>query len=279
MAGPIYTGSDSGPGSGGESPPVTTWANRPAVGPVGSSIYVSDVGEYGATFISNGTSWRPDSDIEIIQKGKGWIVPSMAPADSSTYSQTGTLITITSAGHNIPAIKYDSKNVYIDFGAPTTGSQLTSGWYSNFNRITINTFSCVSAISQSGTGVVKTNNAATVIPDTVSTIPGGILGLNGCIFYSALSSHNNSAGVKNVIFNFNGETITYGNAFDEVRIIQEDIISNRNNLASQALAENGIPIVTSVNTANDVTCSFSLQCATTSDFVAIHSAAIYISIS
>jgi len=279
MTGPLYTGSSTGPGSGGSSPPITTWANRPAVGAIGSKIYVSDVGEYGATFVSTGSAWRPESDIEIIQKGKGWIVPSMAPADSATYSQTGTLITVTSAGHNIPALNYDSKDVYIDFGAPATGVQLASGWYSNFQRITINTFSCVSAISQSGTGVVKTNNVATVIPEMMSVIPGGILGLNGCIFYSALSSHNNSAGTKNVIFNFNGETVTYGNAFDEVRIIQEDIISNRNNLASQALTENGVPRVTSVNTANNVTCSFAIQCATSADYVAIHSAAIYISIS
>jgi len=258
---------------------TSTWEAQPVASeyPLGTFLCITNIGEYGAVYHNTISGWKPVGAIEIIQKGKGWIVPSLMPGDASTYAQSGTLITVTALGHNIPATNYDSKDVYLDFGAPTTGAQLTSGWYSNFQRITINTFSCVSTTSQTGTGVVKTNVAAITIPETVATIPGTVLGLNGCIFYSALSSHNNSSGTKNVIFNFDGQTITYGNAFDEVREIREAVISNRNSLSSQALVENNAPRVTSVNTGIDVTCSFSLQNLAAADYTAIHSCAIYIS--
>jgi hypothetical protein len=258
---------------------TSTWAAQPLSSdyPLDTFLCITDIGEYGAVYHNTLSGWKPIGTIEIIQKGKGWIVPSLAPSDTSTYSQSGTLITVTASGHNIPATNYDTKDVYLDFGTPSTGAQLTSGWYSNFQRITLNTFSCVSAVSQTGTGIVKTNLAAITIPETISTIPGGVLGLNGCVFYSILSSHNNSVGTKNVIFNFDGQSIVYGNAFDEVREVNNAIISNRNNLSSQALADNGVPRVISVNTGNNVTCSFALQNLTEATYTAIHSCAIYIS--
>lgn len=260
----------------GSSIPTSTFAALPTAGADGSQIYVSDVGEYGAVYTAKNGAWTYAGSIEIIQKGKGWIVPSLAPADTATYSQTGNIITVTSAGHNIPATTYDSKDVYLEMGAATTGSTIPPGWFSNFQRITLNTFSCTSTVSQTGTGVVKTNLAVTPIPESIAIIPGGVLGLNGSVLYSFLSSNNNSAGTKYVRFNFGSENVAHGTAFDMVKEVHEATISNRNNQSSQALADNGSPRVTSVNTANDMTCSFSLQCLVEANYVAIHSCSIYI---
>jgi hypothetical protein len=256
--------------------PQTTFAALPPAAPLGAQIYVTDIGEYGAVYTGNGTKWSYAGSIEVIQKGKGWIVPALAPSDTATYSQTGNIITVTSAGHNIPATTYDSKDVYLEMGTAATGATIPPGWFSNFQRVTLNEFTCVSAVSQTGTGTVKTNLAVTPIPETISTIPGGVLGLNGALLYSFLSSNNNSAGTKYVSFNFGAESVAHGTAFDIVKEVHEATISNRNNEASQALADNATPRVTSVNTATDMTCSFSLQCLTGADYVAVHSCSIYI---
>lgn len=256
---------------------TATWANKGAAGVAGSQVLITDIGEYGAVYTSDGSGLRYSGSIEIIQKGKGWIVPSLAPADTSTYEQTGNVITVTSAGHNIPATTYNSKDVYLEMGAAATGAAIPPGWFTNFQRITLNTFSCVSSVSQTGTGTVKTNLAEIVIPETISTIPGGVLGLNGSLFYSFLSSNNNSAGTKYVTFNFGAESVSFGNAFVEVMETHEAGICNRNNQASQAFADNAVPRVTAINTANDMVCSFSLRNAAEANYVAIHSCSIYVS--
>ena len=281
MAGPIYTSSSTGTGSGGGSAPTSTWANRPSVGTVGSRIYISDVGEYGAEFVSNGTVWAHTGEIEIIQKAKGWIVPSLAAANAATYSQSGTTITVTSTGHNIPATAYNSKDVYLNVGTAATGATIPPGWFSNFQRTGADTFTCVSTVSQTGTGTVNTNIAEITVGDLTSSVPGGLLGLNGKLMFSLLSSNNNSAGAKTARFNFNGTPLDYINTTATISNLATDPvpIMNRNNQASQVLGYNGVSTILAVDTSVDITCNFSLTCAAASDYIAIHAASVYIIIS
>jgi len=275
MAGPIYTSGPSGPGSGGASAPVSTWANLPAAGIIGSRIYISDIGEYGAEFVSNGTVWAHTGEIEIIQKAKGWIVPSLAAADAATYSQTGTVITVTSTGHNIPDLSYNSKDVYLNMGTAATGSTIPPGWFSNFTYVNANTFTCVSTVSQTGTGTVKTNLAETIVPDLNVTILGGVLGLDGKITFSFMPSFNTSAGNKKVTLNYDGTAIVHSNPTSQ---ITSDIF-NRHSQNSQVVYYNGNITVLAVDTSVDFNCGFSLLLNAANDYVAIHAASVYISIS
>jgi len=273
--GPNYS---SGFGAG--SPLITTtFANKPAPGPVGSQIYISDIGEYGAVFTSNGSVWSHTGDIEIIQKGKGWLLPSLAAANAATYSQTGTTITVTSVGHNIPATGYNTKDVYLNMGVAATGATIPPGFFSNFTYVSADSFTCTSTISQTGTGTVNTNIAEIIVADLNNTIKGSVLGLDGKIHISFLSSNNNSATTKTVFFNFATNPIDYPNTTTLFRNPKADAIINRHSFTSQVMEHLSQPTLYAVDTSVDFNCGFSMLCEAANDYVAIHSASVYILIS
>jgi hypothetical protein len=279
MAGPLYTGSSTGPGSGGASAPTYTWANRPAVGTIGSRIYISDVGEYGAEFVSNGSTWSHIGTIEIIQKGKGWLVPSLAAANAATYSQSGTTITVTSTGHNIPDLKYNTKDVYLNMGTAATGATIPPGWFSNFTYISANSFTCISTVSQTGTGAVNTNLAEITPADITAIINGNLLGLDGKTIFSYLASTTGSASAKRLKMKFGTTAIIHNQGGVSVAEVINYPIANRHNANSQVYNFGGFPVVIAEDTTADITCSFSMQCDVANDYSAIHAASVYISIS
>ena len=247
------------------------------VGVAGSKLYVSDIGEYGAEYISNGTIYTHSGDIEIIQKGKGWLCPSLAAANAATYSQSGTTITVTSTGHNIPDVVYNTKDVYLSMGTTATGATIPAGWFSNFTYVDANTFTCVSTVSQTGTGAVNTNTAETLVPDLNASVVGNTMGLDGKLCFSFLSSNNNSVNNKTVRFKFATNSINYNNTTALFRSIKSEPISNRHNMSSQVLEYGGAPYVYSVDTSADFTCGFALLSDAPNNYIAIHSCAIYIS--
>jgi hypothetical protein len=257
--------------------PTSTFATLPTAPAVGSQIYVTDVGEYGAVYTAKNGAWTHTGEIEVIQKAKGWLVPSLAAANAATYSQTGTTITVTSTGHNIPDVVYNSKDVYLNMGTAATGAIIPPGWFSNFTYVSADSFTCTSTVSQTGTGAVNTNIAETVVGDLNATILGGALGLNGKLSFSFLSSNNNSGNNKTVRFNFATNPINYNNTTVLFRSLKSEPISNRNNQSSQVLEYGGAPYVYAVDTSVDFTCGFALVCAAANDYVAIHSASFYIS--
>jgi len=254
------------------------FSNNPVASnyPIGTRLYVQNVGEYGAEFVSNGTSWINHGGIEIMQRAKGWICPSLAAANAATYSQSGTTITVTSTGHNIPATNYDTKDVYLNIGTAATGATIPPGWFSNFQRTSADTFTCVSTVSQTGTGTVNTNISITPVNELSSTVIGGVLRSNGVTDFSFTSSNNNSAGVKSVLFWFGIDQLSFDNTTTTVLPSAHNLISNRGNEAKQVYSFGGNVSVGTQNTAVDVACIFSLQCNTANDYVAIHAASVYI---
>ncbi|MFA6060727.1 MAG: hypothetical protein WC756_21200 [Taibaiella sp.] len=259
----------------------TTWLNRgDASDYEGQQIFISDVGEHGSTWHSRDGEWKRDAEVELIQHAKGWIVPSLAAADAATYSQTGTLITVTSTGHNIPELNYDTKDVYLNMGAAATGATIPPGWFSDFQRTGVNTFTCVSTTSQTGTGTVKTNIItvdadAIVIPELSFTIKGGMLANNGKIRYSLLGSNNNSAGIKNINFVFGNYSIPHSNTTTTLKHIIDYSISNRNKLNAQVLVYNSEPYVLAQDTSLDIPCVITLHVFAANDFIALHAASVY----
>jgi len=250
----------------------------PASAP-GTHVYVSDIGEYGAVYVSNGTTYVHSGQIEIFQRAKGWLIPSLAAANAATYSQTGTVITITSAGHNIPATNYNSKSVYLSMGAAATGATIPSGWFTNFQRTGVDTFTCVSTVSQTGTGAVNTNLAEILISDIQGIVKGQALGLNGKLLFSYLSSNNNSAGTKTARFKINSTVLEYINTTATISDLATDpvTISNRNVFNSQVLGYNGVSTVLAIDTSVDFTVGFHGQLSAANDYIAIHAASVYIS--
>lgn len=274
MAGPLYTSN-----AVNSNLTTVTFANLPASAPIGAQIYVSDIGEYGAVYTGNGTAWVHSGQIEIFQRAKGWIVPSLAAANAATYSQAGTTITVTSTGHNIPATNYDTKDVYLNMGAAATGATIPPGWFSNFQRTGVNTFTCVSTVSQTGTGAVNTNIAEVAISDITSNVPGSSMGLNGKLLFSYLSSNNNSAGSKTARFKIDAATLEYTNTTATISDLATDpvTISNRNSFTSQVLGYNGVSTILAIDTSIDFSCGFTVVCSAANDYIAIHSASLYIS--
>lgn len=257
------------------------WLNRGLASDYdGQELLITDVGAHGSIWHSRSGQWRRDSEIELAQQAKGWIVPSLAAGDAATYSQSGTLITVTSVGHNIPAINYDTKSVYLEMGAASTGATIPPGWFTNFQRTGVDTFTCESIISQTGTGTVKTNiiplvENAIVIPELNFSIKGGVLAPNGVVRYTLLGSNNNSAGVKNINLVFGAYIINHDTTTGILTHITDNSISNRNRLDNQVLDYKGAVYVLSQDTANDVDGFFSLHVESPNDYVALHSASIY----
>jgi hypothetical protein len=164
--------------SGSSTLPEFNWATKPAAADYsGRLIRIADVGINGSLWFSDGTRWIHESPIVLQQAAKGWIVPSLAAANAATYAQTGTTITVTSAGHNIPATVHDGKDVYLAIAS----GDAVAGWYSNFTRTGADTFTCKSSVSQSTSGTVNTNTAETIISPVTTTILGGVLGTNGSL--------------------------------------------------------------------------------------------------
>jgi hypothetical protein len=157
--------------------PESTFANRPAASDHRGQWRVTDVGIYGSTWYSDLVTWSCPV-IDLLKPNKGCVVPSLAAANAATYSQTGTLITVNNGvAHNIPS-DFNGQNVYLVIGSGLA----TTGQFGNFQLTGPNTFTCVSTVSQTTSGAVNSNTAETTIPDSMFTLPAGVLGAKGELF-------------------------------------------------------------------------------------------------
>ncbi len=260
--------------------PSYTWAGKPTAAsvPPNTEVFFTNLCDRIVKGFSDGVSkWIIQHSLNLKAKSKGWLVPSLAAANAATYSQTGTTITITSTGHNIPATSLNGFDVYLAFGS---GAAVT-GWFTNFNRVDANTFTCTSSVSQSTSGVVNTNIAETTITELTSTIRGGLPGANGSLLWRFFKSHNNSAGTKAVLLKFGGSTV-YAPTADSTSVGAAHMkwLSNANSETKQVIhttsAINSAAVTISmtnlaVDTTVDQDFTVSLTCSAANDYTAIHS--------
>jgi len=149
------------------------------------------------------------SQFIVLDDATGFLVPALVAANAATYSQTGTVLTVTSTAHNMTASQ-NGKNVYLANATISTGVApvgYTGNWFSNFTYIGVNSFSCTCTNSQSATGTILTNLATTALPIT-GILPAGSLGLNGELEYEVIADNNNSAGAKTLGVTVNGTGIS-----------------------------------------------------------------------
>jgi len=254
-----------------------TWANRPSASAnAGKLFFCSDIAG-GILLLSDGTIWRSPSNgpICLSKSAVGWLLPSLITANAATYSQTGTTITVTSIGHNIPASLFNGFKVYLDFSSGAA----VDGWFSNFQYVDANTFTCVSSVSQTTSGGLNTNLAEITVTDLTLTIPGGLLGANGQIRTKTLTEGNNSANAKNVRTKLSATEFSNFSIASNLENVKDLTIFNRNSVSSQisiaSAASNGngsVSVATTkgtVDTSSDQTISVSLDLSTASEYMAI----------
>ncbi len=134
---------------------------------IGSTVYVND-----------GVSWKiPRQAISNLPNTK-LIVPSLN--GTATYSQTGTVITVTATGHNMTA-GLNGGSVYL---APSSGTTV-AGWFTGFAFVDANTFTCNSTVSQTTSGnLTQLINELIVFQPALVTVPGGMLGAGASLIDS-----------------------------------------------------------------------------------------------
>jgi len=99
-------------------------------------------------------------------------------AGTITYSQTGTTVTITHTAHGMTT-DFNGGEIYL---TQSTGA-LLSGWFTNWTYVDVDTYTCVSTVSQSTSGNLGTNTAETVFPYSY-TVPTSLLSTMVVMFQS-----------------------------------------------------------------------------------------------
>lgn len=168
---------------------TTTWSAKPLATAYIGQVRITDVGVNGSTWYSDGTTYSTNGEITLSQLATGWIVHSMLAANASTFSQTGTTVTVTSAGHGLTAANHNGKSIYLILNGVGT-------WCTEFTYIGTSSFSCTSPTSQTASGAVTTNTSETTITPLTYTMQGGLMGTTGSLKLEGLISSTNSAGVK-----------------------------------------------------------------------------------
>ena len=183
----------------------TTWANRGNIinyinqQALPGLVYISDIAK-GVLGWCDGFSLTPLNNIVLLNLGLGWIVPSLAANNLAVYNQTDDNLVVLSNNHNIPASE-NGKSIYLIPGAVVTGSVPigNNNWFTNFQYIDDNSFQCKCTVSQSGSGIINSNNGVVTVDDITTVLPGGLLGLNGRLKIKELTTNNISPGHKTLM--------------------------------------------------------------------------------
>lgn len=184
-----------------------TWASFPGPTKAPQGLYfISDIGINGSLWYNNGTSFVPIAPVILSNINKGWIVPSMAAANAATYSQSGVTLTVTCPAHTMIAA-LNGADIYLAMGTPATGVTPTApvyaNWFTNFQYVDVDTFTCTAGNSQLGTGAINTNTSETYVLELEQTIKGGILSSNGsiCTWCTQARSGDGSTKTTRVYYN------------------------------------------------------------------------------
>jgi hypothetical protein len=205
-----------------------TWANKPPA-TVGPGIYFfPDVGINGSLWYNNGAVYTPIGQPILGKKARpGYIVAGLAAANATTYTQSGTTLTVTATGHTLSATLCEGADIYL----PILTGAASAGTFSNFAYVDANTFTCQSSVSQTTSGTIATNLTATTA--LTIPVPGGLMDEKSCLSVYCDPVHNNGAEVKTILIKVGTRTIasiapttTYGGRIHA-------LFKNNNNIAKQ----------------------------------------------
>lgn len=188
----------------------------------------------------------------------------------ATYSQTGTLVTVTLTAHGLTAAADDGSSVYL---TQSTGA-LLSGWFTNLTYVNANSFTCTSTVSQSTSGNLGSQTGEITV-ETL-TMRGGALGLNGELAGWFLYGANaNNANAKTLRLKVGGTTVLNPSLASTLIAQTPFRLQNRGSLAKQvgygtaSASQNGSTTAAlnyyTVDTSADVTLLVTMQLATATD--------------
>lgn len=248
---------------------VLTQAQMAATAPVTSGMKVKLSDTYpGQEFIYDGTMWRPSGVGFVLAKSglNRW----MFGGNAATYSQTGTVVTVTQTAHGFTAAADDGSSIYL---TQSTGA-LVSGWFTGFTYLTANTFSVTSTVSQSTSGNLGTQIGEITV-DTI-TLKANMMGihgeLNGWFLYGAMA---NNANAKTLRVKWGGNNILNPSlastlsAQTPLRLQNSGYVNKQTGFGTASTTQNGTTTGTlnpyTVNTAADVTILITMQLANAAD--------------
>jgi len=257
-----------------------TWDTKKTAAEFGvGQAWFSDL---NAIFYSNGSEWKPTSEIILKDITKGYIVPSLAAANAATYSQSGTTLTITSASHSMTSV-LDGSDVYLAIGAVSVGvapvAPIHGNWFTDFTYVDANTFTCIASNSQVGSGVVNTNLAETAVLELTHTLLGGMFGtilksLEALVELSGTAV----AGNKTMQLKFDGSTyhgpvftssaLSY-RSFGALRFISGSMQRYVNSVYSGLGGSAGVPLRLTKDTSTSKNHTVSLQVDTANQYISI----------
>lgn len=134
------------------------------------------------------------------------MVPKIFPSlvNGSTAVQSGSTVTVTATAHGIPATIYDGWKVWYP-----GSTNITAGWYSDFQYLTANTFSFTAADSK--TVASESVNGGVFVSAYVefyrTTVPGNSMGKNGSLSCRVLRGGDTTASYKTLRTNFGGSVL------------------------------------------------------------------------
>ena len=227
----------------------------------GCSAFATDLGKSGVMLYATDGRWVvKGGDYVQIYNNNLYSKYIVIGGSGATWAQSGTTITVTWTGHNIPADFANGANVYLTQGTLSTGSNIASAWYTNLTVVDANTFTCTSSVSQSGTGSLGSNTAQTFLPD-VFTFPDSIV-RRGTIFTpSCLSYGKSSPSNKTVKMQIGGINI-----YSVTNVFMNSNINSGNMFWLSDTTFIVSNFTTSVQTAPNKTWRVSVQLSAATDF-------------
>lgn len=262
-----------------DTAPVFTWANKPAASAMpGKVIRVSNIGPAaaGSFFISDGTRWTALNGQTVIDRDS--VARGVAPSGTIGTGSSGNL----TLGTALPRVY--SEGIWLYLPAIATTPSIAAGMYyvvmSSSTVGTIYSNGPGSAALSISSGASFTGSTGAVSVRSV-TVPAGCMGINGQIRASAVLSHANSAGAKNIRLKFGGSVLIATSPSTTLSTSLIGRIANKGAANVQIgqgswLSGSAGSVVTSasVDTTADVTLLLELQLATATDYVVIENSSM-----
>lgn len=131
------------------------------------------------------------------------MVPKIFPSlvAGTTAVQSGSTVTVTATAHGIPATTYDGWKVWYP-----GSTNIPAGWYSDFQYLTVNTFSFTAADNKTvASESVNGGSYVSAYTEIVKTIiPGNSMGKDGRITCRILRGGDTTSGNKQMRTNLGG---------------------------------------------------------------------------
>lgn len=180
---------------------VLTYAQMASLTPTepGLCVLLSDTYPW-MELIYNGEQFRSPSGVFAI--GITGLGRTIFGGNGTTYSQVGTLITVTKpAGHTMTDAAHGGNMVHLTAGS----GGLVTGWFTNFTYVSATVFTVVSSISQTISG--NLGSAAGVDIEFIAfPVKAKLPGLHGQIGGWTKWSTTNDADVKTALVKYGGTT-------------------------------------------------------------------------